>query len=536
MPVLPRSPSLWSWTSRRRAGGGVRLRPLAGGSLPGLAVRAAAGRHVLMLVVHHIVGDGGRWRRWPGMCRRRMRRVAGEVPGWEPLPVQYADYTLWQRELLGQDRPDSCSRGSSPTGSGVLAGAPEELALPSDRPRPAVAATAVTPSAHRRRRCTTAGRAGSRAGRDGVHGAAGGAGGAALAARRGHGHPDRHPDRRPYRRALDDLVGFFVNTLVLRTDLAGDRVRRVPRPGPRDEPGGVRAPGRAVRAAGGRADPGAVAGPSPAVPGHADPPEHHSGGPGPPRSPDVTVGDRAGGGQVRPGLRPRRGLRPEAAGGSTGRGRRSRRTCSTGTRSRTSPAVAPAAGSGHGRPAVPVDRLEVLDAAEQSSCCRGGTTRRVRCRVILPELFEARVVRTPEAVAVVAGVSYVRGVGCAGEAVGPVAGGAWGGAGAVGGGGAAALGGAGGGAAGGVEGGGRVSAGRPGYPAERLGYMLADAAPCWSYGQPDTRPRSPVPDLPAMPVLVLEIRLWTRSRRSGRRGRDRRRTPGRATSCRIRRM
>ena len=178
--------------------------------------------HVLLITMHHLVTDG-----WSlGVFVREL--AAGYAAACErrtlalpPLPIQYADYAIWQREEYGGDALDR----QLTFWRNLLAGAPDGVELPTDRPRPAVqshrggSVSIALPESLTQDLRAFAARAGvtpymvllaawalwlaRRSGQDDI------VVGAPVAGRT--------------RREIEGLIGFFVNTLALRVRLPQDQ-------------------------------------------------------------------------------------------------------------------------------------------------------------------------------------------------------------------------------------------------------------------------------------------------------------------------
>ncbi|EME18131.1 non-ribosomal peptide synthetase, partial [Rhodococcus qingshengii BKS 20-40] len=178
---------------------------------------------VLALVVHHISGDGVSM----GPLTRDVMvayeaRSRGEVPGWAPLEVQYADYALWQREVLGsEDDPSSLISRQVGFWESALAGLPDQLDLPADRPRPVVASNrgadhSFVVGADVHAGLNDVARESNSSLFMVVHAAL------AVLLSRLSGTSDiaiGTPVAGRGEQVLDDLIGMFVNTLVLRTEV-----------------------------------------------------------------------------------------------------------------------------------------------------------------------------------------------------------------------------------------------------------------------------------------------------------------------------
>ncbi|MEV0948909.1 amino acid adenylation domain-containing protein, partial [Rhodococcus sp. NPDC049939] len=186
--------------------------------------RSGPDEHVLILLIHHIAADG--WSLAPlirDLTHAYTNRHHHREPVWEPLPVQYADYTLWQHHLLGETTdPDSLITAQYRYWHHELAGAPDLTPLPTDRPRPKTAsyrgdtATFTIPATLHRRLDALARQHGitmSMLTQSAL---------AVLLHKHGAGTDIciGGPIAGRTDTALTNLIGFFVNTWVLRVDLS----------------------------------------------------------------------------------------------------------------------------------------------------------------------------------------------------------------------------------------------------------------------------------------------------------------------------
>ncbi|UVK35765.1 hypothetical protein LHFGNBLO_005961 (plasmid) [Mesorhizobium sp. AR10] len=193
----------------------------AGPLIRGRLVRLAVDDHALLITMHHMVSDD--WSRT--ILTRELSELyaaarEGRADRLTPLPVQYADYALWQRRWLAGEVLER----QSEYWLQMLAGAPTLLKLPTDRPRPAqqdYIGNCVEFALHEP--LTTQLKALSR-----HHGTTLFVtllAGWALVLARLSGQDELvigTPSTNRTRPEIAGLIGFFANTLALRIDLSGD--------------------------------------------------------------------------------------------------------------------------------------------------------------------------------------------------------------------------------------------------------------------------------------------------------------------------
>ncbi|MCF4140749.1 condensation domain-containing protein [Streptomyces sp. Tue 6430] len=189
-------------------------------------VRVAPQDHVLVFVFHHIAADGasmGPFLR--DLMAAYAARHRGSAPQWEPLAVQYKDYTLWQQQVLGDEAdPESVIAPQLAYWKKELAAIPQPLQLPLDRPRPTSASYrggevpfTLSPELLSRMQKLAVDHGGTAP-------MVAQAALAVLLNKLGVGEdvPIGSPMEGRADEQLGDLIGFFVNTWVLRADLSGN--------------------------------------------------------------------------------------------------------------------------------------------------------------------------------------------------------------------------------------------------------------------------------------------------------------------------
>ncbi|HEX2077205.1 MAG TPA: amino acid adenylation domain-containing protein, partial [Longimicrobium sp.] len=186
----------------------------------GRLIRLAADDHVLLLAMHHLVSDG--WSMgvlFDDLSALYAAHREGREAHLPELPVQYADYAVWQRRWVEGD----VLREQADYWTQTLAGAPELLELPTDRPRPAQVDHAGALLGVELDEALTAGLK-ELARRHGTTLYMTLVAGWAVVLSRLSGQDDvviGTPTAGRGRREIEGLIGCFVNTLALRLELSG---------------------------------------------------------------------------------------------------------------------------------------------------------------------------------------------------------------------------------------------------------------------------------------------------------------------------